>query len=136
MTTAIPLTLDLLILVGLYELTAGIAGLTGQINWSEMLDEFNRSSALTFITGFIVYVLGAVVVLAHWIWTDALAIIVSAVGCILTVEGLLIMTVPAPLFALSRRLIANQKTLSVIAVLCGLLLIAAGLSGHADPAAL
>ena len=61
------------------------------------------------MTGFIVYVLGAVVVLIHWIWTDPLAIIVSAVGCIVAVEGLLIMTVPGPLFAFSRRLITNQK---------------------------
>ena len=29
MTTAIPLTLHLLVLIGLYELVAGIAGLTG-----------------------------------------------------------------------------------------------------------
>jgi hypothetical protein len=136
MTTAIPLTLNLLILIGLYELSAGIAGLTGQINWSTILDEFGRSSALTFMTGFIVYVFGAVVVLIHWIWTDPLAIIVSAVGCIVAVEGLLIMTVPGPLFAFSRRLITNQKLISMIAAICGLLLIALGLTGHADPAAL
>ena len=133
MATAIPLTLNLLILIGLYELSAGIAGLAGQISWSTMLEEFDRSSALTFMTGFIVYVLGAVVVLIHWIWTDPLAIIVSAVGCIVAVEGLLIMTVPDPLFAFSHRLIANQKLISMIAAICGLLLIALGLTGHIDP---
>jgi len=136
MITAIPLTLNLLILIGLYELSAGSAGLTGQIDWRTMLDEFDRSPALTFMTGFVAYVIGAVVVLVHWIWTDPLAIIVSAVGCIVAVEGLLIMAVPGPLFAFSRRLIANQKLISMIAAICGLLLIVLGLTGHADPAAL
>jgi hypothetical protein len=136
MTTALPLTLNLLILIGVYELSAGIAGLTDQINWSKMLEEFDRSSAVTFMTGFIVYVLGAVVILTHWMWTDPLAIIVSAVGCIVAVEGVLIMTVPGPLFAFSRRLIANQKLISMVAIICGLLLIALGLTGRADPAAL
>ena len=90
MITAIPLTLNLLILIGLYELSAGSAGLTGQIDWATIMDEFDRSPALTFMTGFVAYVIGAVVVLVHWIWTDLLAIIVSAVGCIVAVEGLLI----------------------------------------------
>jgi hypothetical protein len=136
MITAIPLTLNLLVVIGLYELVAGIAGLTGQINWRTMLDEFDRSPALTFITGFLVYALGAVVILVHCIWTDPLAIIVSAIGWIAAVEGLLIMTVPGPLFAFSRRLIANQKLISMFAAVFGLLLIGLGLIGRADPAAL
>src|SRR6476620_11496836 len=109
MTTAIPLTLNLLILIGLYELSAGIAGVTGSINWLTMLDEFDRSPALTFVTGFVAYVLGAVVVLVHWNWRDPLAIIVSVVGCLVAVEGLLIMTVPGPLIAFSRRLVTYRK---------------------------
>ena len=136
MITAIPLTLHLLVVIGLYELAAGIAGLTGQINWRTMLDEFDRSPALTSITGFMVYVLGAVVILVHCIWTDPLAIIVSATGWIAAVEGLLIMTVPGRLFAFSRRLVANQKLISMFAAVFGLLLIGLGLIGRADPAAL
>ena len=136
MITAIPLTLNLLVVIGLYELAAGIAGLTGQINWRTMLDEFDRSPALTFITGFMVYVLGAVVILVHCIWTDPLAIIVSAIGWIAAVEGLLIMTAPGPLFAFSRRLVANQKLISMFAAVFGLLLIGLGLIGRADPTAL
>jgi len=136
MITAIPLTLKLLVVMGIYELVAGIGGLTGRINWRTMLDEFDRSPALTFITGFIVYVLGAVVMLVHCFWTDPLAIIVSATGCIAAVEGLLIMIVPGPLFALSRRLVANQKLISMFAAVFGLLLIGFGLIGRADPTAL
>ena len=93
MIAAIPLTLKLLVVIGIYELVAGIGGLTGRINWRTMLDEFDRSPALTFITGFMVYVLGAVVILVHCIWTSPLAIIVSATGCIAAAEGLLIMIV-------------------------------------------
>src|SRR6478735_7289774 len=101
MMTASPLTLNLLVVMGLYELVAGLAGLTGQINWRTLLDEFDRSPALTFMTGFMVYVLGAVVMLVHCIWADPLAIIVSSIGLVAAVEGLLIMIVPGPLLAFS-----------------------------------
>ena len=87
MTTAIPLTLHLLVLIGVYELAAGIAGLTGCIDWPKMLDEFERSPALTFFTGFAAFAVGAAINLAHHHFTDLLAIIVSAVGWIVLVEA-------------------------------------------------
>ena len=136
MITAIPLTLKLLVVIGVYELVAGIGGLTGRINWKAMLDEFDRSPALTFVTGFMVYLLGAVVILVHCFWTDPLAIIVSAIGCIAAVEGLVIMIVPGPLFAFSRRLVANQRLISMFAAVFGLLLIGLGLIARADPTTL
>jgi len=46
------------------------------------------------------------------------------------------MTVPGPLFAFSRRLVANQKLISMFAAVFGLLLIGLGLIGRADPTAL
>jgi hypothetical protein len=133
MTTAIPLTLHLAVLIGLYEFAAGIAGLTGQISWSAMLDEFERSPALTFITGFMAFALGAAFILSHNIWTDALSAIVSAIGWIAAVEGLLIMIASQPLLAFSRKLVTNQRAVSIIAILFGAFLIIAGLTGRADP---
>jgi len=136
MTTAIPLTLHLLILIGLYELAAGLAGFTDSINWRAIIDEFDRSPALTFITGFMVFVLGGVLIIVHSIWTDPLAIIVSAIGWIAAAEGLLLMAKPRALFAISRRLVGNQMLISTLATIFGLILIVLGLTGHADPTAL
>jgi len=133
MTTTIPLTLHLLVMIGAYELAAGIAGLTGRISWPALLDEFERSPALTFITGFMVYILGAVLILVHNIWTDVPAIIVSLIGWIATAEGILIMIAPGPLLALSRPLVRSQRAISLFAVLFGIVLILLGLTGRADP---
>ncbi len=88
MTTAIPLTLHLLVLIGLYELAAGIAGLTGRLDWREMTDEFVRSPSLSFVTGFMVFAIGGVMIMNHHHWTDLLAVIVSLVGWIALVEGI------------------------------------------------
>jgi hypothetical protein len=127
------LTLHLLVLMGVYELAAGLAGLTGRIEWRALLDEFDRSPALTFVTGFLVYVLGGVIILVHCIWTDLLAIFVSVMGGIAAVEGLLLMVLPGPFLAFSRRLVGNQKLISLLAIAFGALLIVLGLTGRADP---
>jgi FtsH-binding integral membrane protein len=133
MTTAIPLTLHLLVLIGLYELAAGFAGFTGRIDWPAMLDEFERSTALTFVTGFAAFAIGAAIHLNHHHWSDVLAIIVSAIGWIVMAEGLLIMVWPRPLLAFSRPLVHRQRTVSIFAMLLGMALILLGLTGRADP---
>jgi len=132
MTTAIPLTLHLLVLIGVYELAAGIAGLTGKLDWKALIDEFERSPALTFVTGFMAFAVGATINLAHHHWTDPLAIIVSAIGWIALIEGVMIMVCPGPLLRVSRRLIGNPRLLSIAATAIGLALIIVGLTGHAD----
>ena|SRR6476469_4168065 len=131
MTTVIPLTLHLLVLIGVYELAAGIAGLTGRIDWPSLLDELERSPALTFVTGFMAFVVGAAINLAHHHWTDLPAIIVSAIGWIALVEGVMLMVCPKPLLRVSRRLVRNQKLISLLAAAFGLILIALGLTGRA-----
>jgi len=136
MTTMIPLTLHLLVLIGLYDLAAGLAGLTGLIKWQELIDEFDRSPALTFVTGFIALIVGGALIMAHSHWTDVPAGIVSIVGWVAAAEGILIMTIPRPLFALSRRLVTNQRLISLFAVVGGIILIVMGLTGRAYPTAI
>ena len=136
MTTAIPLTLHLLVLIGLYELAAGIAGLTGRIDWRAMTDEFMRSPSLSFITGFMVFALGGVMIMNHHHWTDLLAIIVSLVGWIALVEGILMMIAAKPLLIFFRPLIGSQRAVSLFAAVVGIILIVLGLTGRADATAL
>jgi len=136
MTTAIPLTLHLLVLIGLYELAAGIAGLTGRIDWRAMMEEFERSPSLAFVTGFVVFVIGGVMIMNHHHWTDPLAIIVSAIAWIALVEGLLIMIAARPLLIFFRPVVVNQRTISLFAAIFGIVLIILGLTGRADPIAI
>ena len=136
MTTAIPPTLQLLVLTGLYELTAGIAGLTGRIDWRAMIDEFASAQALSFVTGFVVFAIGGVMIMNHHHWTDALAIVVSLMGWIALAEGILMMTAARPLLIFLRPVVGSQRAISLSAALFGILLIVLGLTGHADPTAL
>jgi hypothetical protein len=133
MTTAIPLTLHLAVLIGLYDLAAGLAGFTDAIKWGAVLDEFEASPALTFVTGFMAFVIGGALILAHNIWTDPIAIIVSLIGWVALIEGLLIMVIPRPFLGFSRSLVTNQRAVSALAIIVGVLLITLGLVGHADP---
>jgi hypothetical protein len=129
--TAIPLTLHLAVLIGLYELAAGLVSLSGRMDWTAMLDEFERSPGLTFVTGFMAFAIGGAIVLGHNHWTDPLAVIVSLIGWIAAAEGLLIMVMGRSLMLLSRPLVRYPKAIGIAASLFGLALILAGLTGRA-----
>lgn len=133
MATATLLTLQLAILIGLYECAAGLAGLTGQIDWADLVAEFERAPGLTFVTGFLAFAIGGTMVMVHNHWTDPLAIIVSLVGWIALAEGLLVMVRPAALMAFARPFVRHQRAIGIAALLFGLFMLAAGLTGRVEP---
>ena len=126
------LTAELAMLIGLYELAAGFAGLTRRLVWTELLSAFEASPALTFVTGFVAFTIGGAMVLVHNEWTGALAIIVSLIGWIALIEGLLIMAAPGGLLGMSRSLVGNQRGVSLLALLVGACLFIAGLVTFLD----
>ena len=129
--TAIPLTLHLAVLIGVYELTAGLVSLSGRMDWTAMMDEFERSPALTFITGFLAFAIGGTIVLAHNHWTDPLAVIVSLIGWIAAAEGVLVMALGKALLLPFHRVVRYPRAIGAAASLFGVALILAGLTGRA-----
>ena len=130
MTTSISLTLYLLVLIGAYEFAAGLAGFSGRMSWTSMIAEFERSPALTFVTGFMAFAIGGAITIGHHHWTDVPAAIVSAVGWIAIVEGILIMVSPKPLLLLVRPIARGQRAVSVFAMMFGAALILLGLTAR------
>jgi hypothetical protein len=134
MTTAVPLTLNLAILIGLYELIAGIAGLTGRISWPALIHDFEEAPGVTFLSGAVGFMIGGTLILVHPYWNDLTSSLVSAVGWIVFAKGLLIMLAPMQLLKLSERLVVHQKLISCIAIGFGLFLIFLGVTGRISPA--
>ncbi len=93
-TTAVPLTLFLAKVLGGYMIFAGISGFTSKDRWENLILELRESAALSFITGVVVYVLGASILYAHHHWTDPMAIIVTLLGWGGLIEGALFLAIP------------------------------------------
>lgn len=128
--TASITTLQLAMLIGLYELAAGFVSVTGRIDWTAMLDEFDRSPALAFVTGFVVFAIGGTMVMVHQRWSDPLAMIVSLVGWIALAEGLLMLLFARPILIHSRPLVRYPKLIGAVAMLFGAFMLLAGLIGR------
>ena len=94
--------------VGLYALAAAAGELRAPDTWLAMLGEFERGSALRFVTGIVVLAIGAAIYLVNpWVPGDWLSIAVSVIGGLAVAEGLLILAAGDRFLHLSRTLVGR-----------------------------
>jgi len=132
MDTISVLTLRLAEIIGLYMIVIGIGGLTRPQRWRAVMDDLNRSPGLVVILGFAVFAIGATLVLIHSIWTDPLACLVSLIGYVALIEGATLLAVPDPLIRIGHWSTGFIKAWAIIALVLGLFLFFAGLTGRAS----
>ena len=78
--------------MGLYALGAAVGELRAPGSWAAMLEGFENSEALRFLTGIVVLSLGAVIYLVNpWRPDDWLSIVITVMGGGMVVEGLVIL---------------------------------------------
>lgn len=78
--------------MGLYALGASIGELRSPGSWAAMLDGFESSEALRFLTGIVVLALGATIYLVNpWNPADWLSVVVSVMGGGMVLEGVVIL---------------------------------------------
>jgi hypothetical protein len=131
MDTMSVLTLRLAEILGLYMIVIGLGGLASPQRWRAVMDDLNRSPGLVVALGFAVFAVGGTLVLIHSIWTDPLAIIVSLIGYIALIEGATLLAVPGPLICIGHWSIRFIRIWAIVALVLGLLLFLAGLTGRA-----
>lgn len=91
MTTLSILTAKILAL--LY-ISAGVAALRGKSSYGKIVDDLERSPALTFVTGFIALVFGAVLTAYHNLWVKDWRVLVTVVGWLSLAKGVLLIASP------------------------------------------
>ncbi len=105
-----------------------IADATAMARASEMqrlLSQFEANSLWTWVTGAFILIFGLVVVAAHQHWHGAAAIIVSVLGWLITLRGLLLLSFPQTFVAVADSMVGAQGwwiSLCVAAALVGVYL--------------
>jgi hypothetical protein len=116
----------IILFVGLYSLAASIGELRSPGTWAAMLEDFERSPGLRFMTGFFLLSLGAAVyMVSPWRPGDWLSVVVTVLGGIMTLEGALILAMGDRFLRFARLLIAKaSRAWAIFSALLGVALIA------------
>ncbi len=90
-----------------------------------LLSQFEANSMWTFVTGAFILLFGLVIVAGHQYWRGAAAIIVSLLGWLIVLRGLLLVALPKVFVSVANAMIGAQAwwvTLCVVFAVVGLYL--------------
>lgn len=121
----------ILLFVGFYALAAGAGELRAPNTWWAMLNDFERSPALRFLTGLVTLAIGTAIYLTNpWRPGDGLSIAVSVIGGVAVAEGLLMLAAGDRFIHFGRRLIGRAgRAWAGFAALLGIVAILFALAG-------
>lgn len=132
--TLIPLTLVLARAFGVVMIAVALAALLSPARMTAALAEFERSPGLTFISALFAVVLGLALVILHSVWADFPAALVSLLGWVILVKGILLLAAPGGLLKLGAAAASSDSLVrawGAFALLLGIVYLAIGLLGRA-----
>lgn len=81
-------------IIALVYLAAGISALRGVMNLKKIVEDFDRSPALTYIVGFFTLIISMLLVQYHNIWVKDWTVIITLFGWIGIFKGLMFIAFP------------------------------------------
>ena len=98
--------------MGIYMVAAGIGLLTDRDNsYAKVIPEIRDNTALGYVVGVFVFVLGAVLIAVHNQWNRPLAIVVSLISWGALIEGVLMLAARRPFLDLVSRIPTSAKVM-------------------------
>ncbi len=90
--------MDLSVLVArvlaLTYISAAIGALSGRVTFSKMVEDFEKSPALTFVAGFFTLVLGVLLVEYHNIWVKDWRVLITLISWMTLLKGIRFLAFP------------------------------------------
>ena len=75
-------------------IAVGISAVRGKPNFADMVDDFERSPALTYVTGFFTLVIGMLLLHVHNIWVKNWTVLITIVAWMATIKGFFLIAFP------------------------------------------
>ncbi len=94
----------------------GVGFLSGQVDTKKMLKSFQDSPGLTFVSGFFMIIVGALLVQYHNIWDQGWTVLVTIIGWALLIKGTIFVSFPKPFLAMSSRFARQEKWMGVLII--------------------
>jgi hypothetical protein len=102
-------------LIGPFFLLVGVSLLVNPRAFRETADEFLRSPALLFLSALMIFPAGLAIVLTHNVWVANWPVIITLLGWLCVISGIIRLMTPQKLIAVGYRLHRKPKLLYVSA---------------------
>jgi len=113
---AMPNSYFLARLIGPVLVVLGVSMLADTRGYREMADEFLHSRALIYISGLFALIAGLAIVLSHNVWTADWRVLITLLGWLGIIGGLVRILLPQQVIAIGNWMFARHATITAHAV--------------------
>lgn len=101
-------------------IAAGIAAVSGTITFSRIVEDFEKSQGLTFISGFITLIIGMLLVRYHNIWARDWTVLITIVAWMSLLKGIMLIVFPQSI-SYFKGMYKNTRAWGIFMIVIGLL---------------
>ena len=107
-------------ILALIYISTGISALRGKPTFSQLIEDFEQSPALTYISGFFTLVSGAFLVAYHNIWVKDWTMLITIIGWLALLKGVMLIACPEYLL-LFKNYYKNTRLWGFFMIIIGLM---------------
>jgi len=104
-------------LIGPVALAIGIGMIANAAAYRKLADEFLRSRALIYLSGLLALSAGLAIVLSHNVWTADWRVLITVIGWLAVLGGVVRVVLPQGTEAIGRRVLQHPQSLLIAAVI-------------------
>ena len=108
-------------IVAVTYLASGVALLNGNLDLMKTYKELKSVHMFSTIMGAFTLLLGMLIVNLHNVWVQDWQVLITLIGWILLIEGVLYLTAPQVLFGIFEKLPKSQKGWGIFTIILGLI---------------
>lgn len=101
-------------------ISIGISIVSGGLNLAKLIEDFSKSTALSFMTGFMVVIVAGILLQYHHDWPTDWTILVTIIGWVALIKGLFLLTFPKSILYF-KGMVKNGQPWGFALILIGLL---------------
>ena len=84
-------------ILGLTYIAAGVAAISGKIEYPKMVEDFENSPGLTYLAGFVALIFGVILTHHHNLWVKDWRFMITLVGWLSLIKGIVLIAFPQSL---------------------------------------
>lgn len=107
-------------IVGILYFSIGVGVVTGELNHKQLAKSFN-DLGLSFIAGFMMVILGVLMVNFHNIWVKEWIVLITIIGWAVLIKGILFIAFPKTMAAVTNEYGVQNRNFGFLIVAIGLL---------------
>jgi len=103
-------------IISIVYITIGIGIFVNPGFYKKLFEDFTENTAVMYLGGVMALTIGYLILAFHNTWTKDWSVIITIVGCLAMIKGILILIRPNLIIALSKAMVQKESTLKIEAI--------------------